>query len=289
MNLINMHFALATTDGYQCVLESFLRAGWHLDKLFVCPSDWMFDNKQVIARALELGASIQHSPITTIDMEELGIRGCNVLVVASYTWKIPDWSRYLEYAVNFHPSPLPEARGPYPQVRAILEERSSWAVTCHKISERFDQGDILDTEGFVVDHDENHETLRLKSQMTAGKLAERVARNFGSLWSSATPQDAGSYWPLWSEQDRTIDFTQPVEAIMRRIRAFGDLECMATVNDVTIFIHRAKGWVASHSSLPGKVVHASSLEMVVTAADGFIAITEWDLNPPGAITSNLRQ
>ena len=284
-----MRFALATSDAYQCVLEAFLISGWQLEKIFVSPGNWMHDNKQVIARALELGVAVQHSPISSRDLDDLGRRGCEALVVASYQWKIPEWSPDLQYAVNFHPAPLPEGRGPYPLVSAILERHSSWAVTCHRINERFDQGDILDAENFLIDPDECHESLCLKTQMAAARLAERVANGFESLWQTAAPQGTGSYWARWSEQDRAIDFTQPVEIIMRQIRAFGDLECMATINDANIFIHRAKGWIETHSARPGAVVHASNLSLVVAAADGFIAISEWSFNAPGAITSNMRR
>jgi methionyl-tRNA formyltransferase len=249
----------------------------------------MNGNKQVVARALELGAAVQHSPVSNRDLADLGHRGCAALVVASYQWKIPEWSHDIKYAVNFHPSPLPEGRGPYPLVRAILEERSSWAVTCHRINEKFDQGDILEVESFLVDHDECHESLRMKTLMAAARLAERVATEFEPLWQAAAPQGTGSYWPRPSEQDRTIDFNQPVEIIMRQVRAFGDLECVAQINDATIFVHRAKGWIELHAARPGAVVHASNLAFVVAAADGFIAITEWSFSAPGAITSNMRR
>lgn len=282
-----MRFAIATNDAYQCVLEAFLKAGWQLEKLFVSPDNWMYSNQQVIARALELGAAVQYSPVSADDLAELG--GCELLVVSCYQWKIPVWEKDIRYAVNFHTSPLPEGRGPYPMVRAILENRTSWAVTCHRISEKFDQGDMLDAEHFPMSLDENHETLLLKTQMATGRLALRIAVGLESLWQSAVPQEAGSYWPKWSEQDRVIDFAMPVETIMRQIRAFGDIECVATINNITIFIHRAKGWAEPHLAMPGSVVHANNLALVVAAADGYIAITEWSINAPGAIVSNMRR
>ena len=282
-------FAIATNDAYQCVLESFLKAGWQLDKLFISPSNWLYDNKQVVARALELGAAIQYSPINKQDLADLGTRGCSTLIVACYQWKIPEWSEDLKYAVNFHPSPLPEGRGPYPTVRAILEARSSWGVTCHRINDKFDQGDMLDAELFALTQYENHETLNLKIQMAAARLATRIAVSFQSKWESAIPQGPGSYWQRWSDQDRTIYFNQTIQMIDNKIRAFGNLECLATINNTTIFIHRAIGWPESHSVLPGSVVHSSSLSMVVAASDGFVAITEWSFVGPGSITSNLRK
>ncbi len=249
----------------------------------------MHDNKQVVERALQLGASVQQSPITHDDLVTLGAQGCEALVVASYSWKIPQWSPFLKYAVNFHPSPLPEARGPYPLIRAILEDRSSWSVSCHKISEKFDHGDILDAEIFCIDTDECHESLFVKSQMAAGRLAERIAGDCAALWQAARPQVGGSYWPRWTEADRSLDLTQPVEMIMRKIRAFGDLECMATINDTVIFIHRARAWTEAHTAVPGKLVHASDLMMLVAVKDGFLFISEWSFNPPGATACRLRR
>ena len=283
-----VRFAAATYEGYQGVVESLLRAGWQWEKLFTSPGDWMCDNKQVIVRALELGVAVQHSPLNSDDLADLGRRGCAALVVAGYQWKIPEWSRDIKYAVNLHASPLPEGRGPYPLVRAILERRSNWAVTCHRINEKFDRGDILDAEHFPLDPDECHESLRLKTQMAAARLAERVARGLLPLWQAAVPQGEGSYWARWSEQDRAIDFTQPIETIMRQVRAFGDIECMATINNVTIFVHRARAWAEVHSARPGTVVHASGLAFVIAAADGLVAITEWSFNAPGATTAKLR-
>jgi hypothetical protein len=35
--------------------------------------------------------------------------------------------------------------------------------------------------------------------------------------------------------------------------------------------------------------HTSNLALVVAAADGFIAITEWSFNAPAAITSHMRR
>jgi methionyl-tRNA formyltransferase len=284
-----MKFAIATNDAYQCVLEAFLKAGWQLDKLFISPDNWMYSNTRVIERALELGAEIQYSPVNSRDLDTLGKNGCVALVVACYQWKIPAWVGDIKYAVNFHPSPLPLGRGPYPLVRAILDEHTCWAVSCHQINDKFDQGDLLCADHFLINYDETHDSLCIKIQMAAARLAGRVAADIDDLWSEALPQSSGSYWPRWLEEDRIIDFTQTVEHIMRKVRAFGDIECMADVNSTTIFIHRAKGWTEPHHKNPGSVVQASNLAIVVAAADGFIGITEWGINPPGATTSNVRR
>ncbi len=279
-----MRFAIATNDSYQSVLESFIESGWEIAKLFISTGE----SSKVIERALNLGIEVQHSPIRREDLFNLAQKGCDALVVASYKWKIPEWESILKYAINFHPSPLPEGRGPYPLVRAILEGRTSWAITCHKISQEFDQGDILEQEVINVDVDETHETLCLKTQISAAILTKRIAANIDSYWQNSLPQGIGSYWGWWSEQDRTIEFDRCVSDVMRQIRAFGDHECMGTINNTRIFIHRAKAWVESHSIQPGKVVHSNNLSLVVSLKDGYLAITEWSFNSPGAILAHLR-
>ena len=75
LHLFSMRFAIATNDGYQYVLEAFLRAGWQMEKLFVSRRTAMSDNKQVILRALELGVDVQRSPVTSRDLADLGQRG----------------------------------------------------------------------------------------------------------------------------------------------------------------------------------------------------------------------
>lgn len=284
-----MKFAIATNDAYQCVLEALLTAGWQLEKLFVSPENWMYSNHHVIERALELHVPVQYSPVTQQDLAELKEAGCEILVVSCYQWKIPKWDEYLAHAINFHPSPLPEARGPYPLVRAILENRKHWAVTCHLINEGYDCGDIIDALHFPLDEQETHDSLRLKVQMVSARLATRIAGNFDELWRGARAQGAGSYWQRWRDQDRVIDFTQSVDLIMRRIRAFGDIECTAMVNGTKIYIHRAQGWIEPLYVESGSVVHASDLALVVAAQDGYIAITEWSVNEPGCIFSNTRR
>ncbi len=168
-------------------------------------------NHKVIELAQNKRISVQLSRMTDDDLRELGESGCEVLIVAGYKWRIGDWRPYLKHAINFHPSPLPEARGSYPIVRAILENRKSWAVTCHQFDPDFDTGDILAAETFPLNDTECHESLSLKVQMASGCLAERVARNFLELWGQAMPQGPGDYWPQLTQQEITINFFNSVD------------------------------------------------------------------------------
>jgi hypothetical protein len=64
-----------------------------------------------------------------VDRRELQLEGLRLTSVYEVRRELPFF-------------PLPEGRGagPYPLTRAILEARDFWAITCHKLSEKFDEG-----------------------------------------------------------------------------------------------------------------------------------------------------
>jgi methionyl-tRNA formyltransferase len=283
-----MRFAITLTDRYLPVLEAFLAAGWQPVKLFTSSvDDRIFHNKLSLERAQQLDIPVQISRMLDADLIDLNARGCDVLVVASYRWRIGDWQPHLRYAVNFHPSPLPIGRGAYPLVRAILDGHTHWGISCHKVTERFDSGDILAQQTFPIAPDECHESLDLKTQLASGTLASRVAGNFEALWRDATTQGEGSYWKLFTDAERTLDFTQPVELIMRTVRAFGEYECIAKVAEAQVYVRRAVAWRAEHSLVPGTVVHNSAMRLVVAASDGYVGLVEWSLIAPGALAQRI--
>ena len=275
-----MNFAITATDRFLGVFEAFVNAGWKPLKLFTIPMTHPLSSQQaVIAYAQMHNAAIQLSRMTEDDLAELRDRGCETLIVASYDWKILDWRPYLKYAVNFHSSPLPDGRGPYPAPRAILESKPRWGVTCHQVSPKIDAGDILAADLFPLQADECHESIDLKIQMSAKRLAAKVAGDFESLWRQAQPQTKGNYWPKPELADRIIDFAQPVEQIMRHIRAYGGTESLARINNTWFVIKRAVGWTERHQYAPGVIAHIFNHSIVMTAQDGYIGLLECENVP----------
>ncbi len=279
-----MRFAITAVDQYLGVFESFVGAGWVPLKLFTSPAKHELSKQQaVMAFAERQKAAIQLSRMTVRDLHELRDQGCDALIVASYPWKIPDWRPFLKYAVNFHCSPLPHGRGPYPVARAILEKWDYWAVTCHQVSPEFDRGDILASERFTLNDDECHESLNLKIQMGAKKLAARIVDHFDELWRQAKPQTAGTYWQKPSLTATVIDFQSSTETILRHIRAFGTLESLAKIDGIWFVVKRAVGWTEAHHHRPGTVVHMFNRSIVVAAPDGYIGLLDTNLAPPHVV------
>jgi methionyl-tRNA formyltransferase len=276
-----VRFAITAADRYLGVFEAFVQAGWTPLKLFTVAADTGVDScRAVAAYADRCHASVQYHRLQPGDLRELEQQECDALVVASYPWRIAGWEPFLKYAINFHASPLPEARGPYPLHRAILENRSRWGVTCHQITPEFDRGDILGAEDFPMDPGECHESLNIKIQMAAKTLAGRIARDLPGLWRQARPQGEGSYWPLVTIEERIIHFEQPVATILRHVRAFGRAESLAAAGNSWLVVTRASGWEEPHRHKPGQIVHINGRTIIITARDGYIALLEAGLADP---------
>jgi methionyl-tRNA formyltransferase len=285
-----MRFAITASDRYVDVFQTLVERGWTPVKVF---TGWVDNRVHRISALLEqakrLGLEVQISRLTETNLRELADQGCEALVVASYQWRIGDWRPHLKYAVNFHPAPLPHGRGSYPLPAAILEEATTWGISCHKVEREFDSGDVLKTIEFPLSAAEEHDSIDLKVQLAAKRLTADVADHFVEYWNAATPQVGGSYYPKWTDADRRLDFSQTVEKILRRVRAFGPIECTAHLNKAVLFVRRAVGWTESHSVPPGTVVHFNSLSFVVAVADGYIGLTEWSLVSPDAVTGTYRR
>jgi methionyl-tRNA formyltransferase len=94
---------------------------------------------------------------------------------------------------------------------------------------------------------------------------------------------------MWTPAQRTLNFSHSVAQILRQLRAFGPMECIARLNNTVLFVRRAVGWTDSHQVPAGTVVYINSLAMVVAAADGFIALTQWSLIDPDTVTGTARR
>ena len=274
-------FAITASDRYIGVFKAFVEQGWEPVKLFTAPmNDHMSDNKLVINMAGSCGIPIQMSRMKDADLAELASQDCELLVVASYQWRIGDWQRFLPRAINFHPAPLPDFRGPFPLVQGIREGRSQWGTTCHKVAHDFDTGDILAARSFAMSPHECLDALDLKIQIESRILAFTVAQNLDALWAGATPQGVGRYVGFWKDCDRELNFQCSVSEIDAQLRAFGSIECLASFNNLKYFVRRAVCWAVAHSIEPGSLVHSDGIRHVLACSGGFVALLDWSLVGP---------
>ncbi len=278
-----MRFAFAGIDFLGDVFETFLAKGWEPVKLFSRPCDSIYDfNEVTVSRARSLRLPVQMSRIQPADMAGLKAMGCKALVVAGYPWLVKGWERHLPYALNFHPSPLPIGRGPYPLFQAILDDVPEWGVTAHALEPAFDTGPILAQKHFSLSPEETHDSLLAKCQMAARDVAASLADDLPRLWAEAKPQGTGSYWPRITQVQRTVDWNRDVRDVLRTMRAFGSIEAFAQVDSRYVYVWDATGWQELHNHKPGTLVHRHRKHLVIAARDGFVQIKGWSYYAPGS-------
>jgi methionyl-tRNA formyltransferase len=184
-----MRFAFAGIDFLGDVFETLLAKGWEPVKLFSRPCDSIYDfNDATVSRARSLRLPVQFTRIQPSDLASLKVRKCDALVVAGYPWLIKGWEAHLPYGLNFHPSPLPVGRGPYPLFQAILDASPEWGVTAHVLEPAFDTGPMIAQERFALAPDESHDTLLARCQIAARRIAGTLADRLPELWQNAKPQ-----------------------------------------------------------------------------------------------------
>lgn len=284
-----MRFAYAGIDMMSTVFATLLKAGWTPVKLFTRPCNNPLDsNDHVVDLAGKAGIPAQLSPIREEDLVALAAQDTQCLIVSGYPWKVLGWEPHLPYALNFHPSPLPEGRGPYPLMRALVENRAEWGVTAHKLSPRFDAGDIIDRETFPVSAHDDSDSLLIRCQFAAGRIAERLATELPRLWQNARPQDAGSYWQRTTNNDRRLPFEQGTAAVLAHLRAFGRIHCIARIGESSLYIRNASGWEEAHDHRPGTLVTRYQQQLVIATSDGYVVLTQWSLTEPQAPPTGAR-
>ena len=75
-------------------------------------------------------------------------------------------------AVNFHSAPLPEYKGVFGFNFAIYNQETEYGVTAHKLSNKFDSGDIIEVDRFPID----------SSKITVKELVEKSERRLFELF-----------------------------------------------------------------------------------------------------------
>lgn len=125
-------------------------------------------------------------------------------------------------AVNVHFSALPRWRGAAPVQRAILEGDEATGVTVMLMDEGLDTGPVLLTVETPIEEGEDAGSLGARLAELGGPLLIEALRGLddGSLEPRSQDHAVATVAPRLLPDERTIDWTHPSEAIVRRVRAF---------------------------------------------------------------------
>ncbi len=148
----------------------------------------------------------------------------DAMVVAAYGLILPQWALDVPAmgCFNIHASLLPRWRGAAPIHRAIEAGDAETGVTIMQMDAGLDTGDMLLIEKCAVAQDDTTATLHDKLAALGADLIVRALAQAasGDLKPVQQPQEGVTYAYKIEKHEAEIDWAQPADLIVRRVRAF---------------------------------------------------------------------
>ncbi|EKD56084.1 MAG: hypothetical protein ACD_58C00304G0012 [uncultured bacterium] len=159
----------------------------------------------------------------------------DVAIVVAYGQIIP--KEILEIPkfgfINLHPSLLPKYRGPSPIQAAILNGDKVTGVTIIKLDEKMDHGPILAQQELEIANSKKQKTNKIQIPIDYENLSKELAKLGAELLIKTLPdylnnkikpinQDhtKATFTKLINKSDGLINWSEPVDLIERKIRAY---------------------------------------------------------------------
>jgi methionyl-tRNA formyltransferase len=228
-----------TPDFARAALERLNAAGFRIPLVLTQPD-------RPAGRGMKLHASpvkqfAQEKGITVVQPRSLRLDGkypedaeaakqaieaaqADVMVVAAYGLILPQWVLDTPRlgCLNIHASLLPRWRGAAPIHRAIEAGDTQTGVTIMQMDAGLDTGAMLLREAVPIATDETTASLHDKLAALGGRLITEALdlAACGGLKPVAQPEEGVTYAHKIEKAEAAIDWSQPAEAIARRIRAF---------------------------------------------------------------------
>ncbi|MFS2167653.1 methionyl-tRNA formyltransferase [Variovorax sp. Varisp62] len=207
----------------------------------------------------------------------------DVMVVAAYGLILPQWVLDLPVhgCLNIHASLLPRWRGAAPIHRAIEAGDAQTGITIMQMDAGLDTGDMLLREAVDIGDDN---TARLHDRLAelGGRMIVEALANIGELVRTPQPAEGVTYASKVEKHEALIDWAQPADAIVRRVRAFDPFPgANSPLDGETIKLWAAHAMPSpTASAAPGTILAVTDAGVAVAAAaDSVVVVTE--LQRPG--------
>ena len=210
----------------------------------------------------------------------------DAMVVVAYGLILPQWALDVPAhgCFNIHASLLPRWRGAAPIHRAIEAGDLHTGVTLMQMDAGLDTGDMLLIEKCAIAPDDTTATLHDKLAALGADLVVRALAQAasGDLKPVPQPLDGVTYAHKIEKHEAEIDWAQPADLIVRRVRAFNPFPGASThLGGETLKIWSASvGAVLPPSTAKfGSILALSGDSIDVVAMNSVVSITE--LQRPG--------
>ena len=258
--------------------------GHELLALFTFPCDQSFAyNIQTYELADTMAVPITDKTVNAGHIAALLQEGCELFLVAGYPRKIPPLDGKA-YGVNIHPALLPRARGITPAPYILMYEPEAAGFSVHKLAPEYDTGDILYQESISVDADTDVETLSARVALRTRAVIPKIINNLPTYWSNAKPQDGwhATSYPAVATEMRTLSWADSAADLRLKSKAFGRYGVLAEIENnegmrQRLAVYQFTTWVEPHGEKPGTLMRSSPREIVVSVADGFVCLKDFQV------------
>lgn len=279
-----MKIAYFGYDPLFCCLDVFLKEGHQIAVIYTGESSGF--SEKVIHFARINGINLCFDKPRLADMQSLLAEGVDLFYSAEYPWKIPV-PVGLKYAINLHPTLLPEGRGMTPLPHLILKQSIYAGITLHKLSNEYDAGDILLQKPILLDEDETFDSLCAKIFKQTPELLFTLLSDIDDYYRNSQAQGEGSVWASITTGEQTLDWQQPTAALLTMLRAFGSLGtyadiagrgCVITFPSSSPFSQQRRcrpainGKCYQHHYSAGQVILNNGLQIIIATLDGELCI-----------------
>ncbi len=204
----------------------------------------------------------------------------DVMVVAAYGLILPQWVLDAPRlgCLNIHASLLPRWRGAAPIHRAIEAGDTQTGITIMQMDAGLDTGDMLLRSALDILPQDTTSSLHDRLAELGGQCIVQAlqALAVGPLARVPQPVQGVNYAHKIEKTESTVDWTQPVEAIERRLRAFDPFPgASTTVGGETI-----KLWASEIDSMQrpqdarcGQILHIDGTGVAVACGTGVLRLT----------------
>ena len=204
----------------------------------------------------------------------------DVMVVAAYGLILPAWVLQAppRGCLNIHASLLPRWRGAAPIHRAIEAGDRETGITIMQMDQGLDTGDMLLVERLPIAAHDTTGSLHDKLAVLGGRLVVEALEMAacGGLPRTVQPAEGVTYAHKVEKAEAAVDWSQPADAIARRIRAFDPFPgATGVLRGEAVKLWRADATPqARDNAAPGTIVALDGHGIAVACGAGELTVTE---------------
>jgi methionyl-tRNA formyltransferase len=209
-------------------------------------------------------------------MQELRDRAPDLGVVVAYGQFLPKPIREmpaLGYLINGHASLLPRYRGAAPIVACILNGDSVTGASVMRVEREMDTGPVaLQREIAIGENESGGELSHRLADATADALEEAIEKIAEArvVWTPQNPAHASTA-PKIERPDRILSWSEPADALVRRVRAMAPTPgAFTTLDGENLQILEARCTSSRVDVGPGTVRFSESGGLQIATGDGWL-------------------